>query len=122
MAWAATHETLCLAARNPVITILLLSPITPRLRKGGLQICGIATASGDVFGRAGTICPTLCVIRVRGLDDSAGLAGVSAASSASHLLLVVDEIDQHIVSERLGRGEEGATSVDRGQLLDEAFQ
>src|SRR4051812_801183 len=49
-------------------------------------------------------------------------ASAASAAAASELLLVLDEIDEHVVTKGLGCREERATAVDRRQLLDERLE
>src|SRR5438046_2953377 len=58
--------------------------------------------------------------RKRRLNGRLGAALGGAA--APHGPLLLDEIDQHIVTEGLGGGEERPTAVHLGQLLDEVLQ
>ena len=43
----------------------------------------------------------------------------SAPAARAHLATLLDEVDEHVVAERLGRGEEGAAAVQLRELLDE---
>src|SRR5438093_9549956 len=50
--------------------------------------------------------------------EASGGAGAPLALGA----LLLDEVDEHVAAERVGRGEEGAAAVELGQALDEVPQ
>src|ERR1700712_910055 len=85
-----------------VITAVSFSPITPLPRKSGFRK---PPSRDDDHQRAK---------QPRAGRRSAGAAG---GTTAGELLLVLDEVDEHVVAERLGRREERAPAIDRRQAF-----
>jgi hypothetical protein len=54
--------------------------------------------------------------------DSSGDCVSAGAAPARELTFVLDEVDQHVVAEGLGRGEECPAAVDLGELFDERLE